>query len=474
MKINIRLGTVLLSAALIATFFMSCSPAEPTLDSTPQSDIHSLSGTRYRHNWYWSNDRRETYTKADYDLVCSFQTEDYQKRSVAEFDRNVLNWEDEEKYHKTEDALLRLFNSLPEDDPNAAFIFGTLSDTWDMCRTKHYNACQHEQNPQHGDESSCETYGDVYGDQVLLTGAYANFDFDYSIPDETALTVGEREKIFQSVSDGLREYLQKQSKTVLQNEEKMEKALTEELKRLLKAMDQKLVWSGKCNLGYYWEEPYGDVEESVAQAYTDSFSSNNEHRKSYSTEQYNLVLKKLKFEGYEHTSIAEFNRRIHALLYGDETEETFLEAYDMVMSYLPENDSNIDFFHSTVPTSLAEYEARAQEVYRGKQVDPSISDWVSASKTADVFGDSIEVGMAEADYTYTYRILDAEKLTVQERDQFLAAVKTNVQKELRDSLKKDTSNEVHFKALLETAGKAASNDKIQFTGCKVEYYDFTD
>ena len=73
----------------------------------------------------------------------------------------------------------------------------------------------------------------------------------------------------------------------------------------------------------------------------------------------------------------------------------------------------------------------------------------------------------EAGYLFTYRILKPEALTVAQRDQFLQAVQRGAQ----DSLSGGKLTQKDFQSALEQVGAAASNDRIQFTGCSVNYFE---
>ncbi|MCI8478841.1 MAG: hypothetical protein HFE97_11020, partial [Oscillospiraceae bacterium] len=90
------------------------------------------------------------------------------------------------------------------------------------------------------------------------------------------------------------------------------------------------------------------------------------------------------------------------------------------------------------------------------------------------FGEQVSIGALQVDYQFTYRILDQDNLTVAERDQFLQAVMEGAKNVLDGLSLREMSKselETQFTAGLEEAGKALSNDKISFTGCKVAYLD---
>ena len=83
-------------------------------------------------------------------------------------------------------------------------------------------------------------------------------------------------------------------------------------------------------------------------------------------------------------------------------------------AFCAENEE--DFLNNIIQTSIKEYSARAKEVYSGKTVDPEHSDYFQIEHKEDVFGDEVATGISYAYYTLTYRILDADELTVGERE----------------------------------------------------------
>lgn len=452
MKNDLKLFGILLLPVLLLTLFTACAAA-PEPVSTP---LYVPSSSRvWRHR-----DSRQKYTEADYQLALSFRTEGYRDQSVAEFNRSVLDWEDEEAYHKTEAALRRIWDSLPEDDPNRDFFGTTLSNTWDECSARHYEACGRRKAPCHSGSVSYETYGDIYGDRVVVKGGYADYWFDYQIPDETSLTVGRRDELFLSVETGMRAYLSSQSQQALSDEKTMEKALADELKRLLKNLSSELS-AVDSEVYYDWEAPY---QEELSNSGTEWETEPT----SYTKEQYEQVLSALKSEGYEAMPIGEFDRRTNAVFQNDDQRYGISYLYELVVNFLPEDDSNAFFLRVTVPASLEEYQAKSQEVYTEKRCDPERSQSVGSGREEDVFGDKVTVGYTETDYSFTYRILDPAGLTVQARDRFLKSVEEAAQKLLDDG---QITTQAGFKAGLEAAGKAAGGRAIEFTGCEVHYFE---
>lgn len=458
-------ASVFILALCIAIFSSACTTNAPE----PAPAHVDRPGTYSR--FHFSNSDSQ-YTKADYDLALSFRSDNYKEMTVDAFNRSVLDWENEDAFHKTEESLQRLFWTLPEEDPNADFIFTTLSYTWDECRTKHYKLCERERNPSYSSTAKRETFGDIFGDPVVLTGGYADFCFDYKIPNGAALTVAQRDAALQGVDSEMQKFLDGQTEKALQDEKSMEKALLAELKQILEKLDGGLVYAATCDVSYDWNS---NMEEEDRNRKTNSESAFSEpSTDTYTKEQYDLALHSLQFSNYENMTIAEFDRKINAAFMNDEEEDQVKSlnfAYEMITCHLPDNDPNQTFFHLTVPCSLEEYYAKTREVFSGKPADPEFSGRSSSYKEEDVFGDLVQTDCAEADYSFTYRILEPNQLTVRERDQFLTAVEKGAQEYLKNKLESGSITEADFKAGLEAAGKTASNTRITFTGCEIYNFD---
>lgn len=103
-------------------------------------------------------------------------------------------------------------------------------------------------------------------------------------------------------------------------------------------------------------------------------------------------------------------------------------------------------------------------------MDPQFSATAEAVRTADVFGDAYPAGGLWLEYSFTYRILDQDSLTVGERDAFLQQVMQAAQTLLEEE-QEQGHTEQEFQALLDTAGKELANEKIGFTGCEVNYLE---
>ena len=174
-------------------------------------------------------------------------------------------------------------------------------------------------------------------------------------------------------------------------------------------------------------------------------------------------------QGYESLSIAEFNRTLYAAL---NESEALSEAFGRVLMDLPETDPLAPFLVNTAQPSLNEYNARLNEVYSGRAEDPSFSGQLSRTETANVYGDTVEVGWTEAGYSFTYRILDQDGLTVAERDAFLQSILKGMQDCLDDlsteSLRDEGKLKQTLQAELDRLGAAAATGQIAYTGGAVE------
>ncbi|WP_418454239.1 hypothetical protein [Allofournierella sp.] len=476
---RIKKALAALLALALAAGCAGCGQApgqSPAPAGSPVTAVFS-GGNGRRYYWRGSSDKMEKYTQADYDRMLALKTEGYEQLPLEQFEAAAMKVEDETAYHEAEEAFRRLWNTLPETDPNWGFFSSTVYNTWQACEKKHYNACAHNQDPWYSGWAGYETHGDVFGDDVVLTGAYANFDFTYHPESGAALTVGGRDEALRSIEAGIEAFLKKQGAAALKDEKKMEKALQAELERSLKAWTGGLVWGGQSEVSYDYDQPFGEEdpqkESTLVQSGIAESGWNGE--KKYTRAQYDLAVKLLRFENYENMTVAEFNRRVHAAFQQDEFREDYenglMYAYEIVRATLEETDPNYSFFWDTVPTAENEYDARANSVAWGRDVDPERRDDLSLDVQEDVFGDKVVVGGAQGYYTYTYQLLDANTLTVAQRDAFFKAVESGVRRTVSETLQSGAMSKSEFKKAVEAAGKAASTELVAFTGCEVDYFE---
>ena len=208
------------------------------------------------------------------------------------------------------------------------------------------------------------------------------------------------------------------------------------------------------------------------------WAESNTGEPAYTKKQYDAVIKGLMFDGWQDMSIAEFNRTLNAAFNDDfqddgvSWEKSLNYAYELVYNCLPEDDKNAAYLLNTVPASRNEYQARLEEVYSGKKKDPSFSGSAQKTATADVFGEEVQIAYAYANYTFSYRILDQDGLTVAARDKFLQDMMQGAQDYLDrltiDQIIDNQNFKKNFKAALDVVGQGSSTREIEFTGCEIQ------
>lgn len=201
-----------------------------------------------------TDDKRPQYTQADYAILKGMQPENYLKMTLADYNEKMFSPGDETAFHKTEEALHRLFCSLPETDPLYLFLDTTVSRSWEQCSRAHYNACAQRKGLSDGGTAMYERYEDVFGDKVLVAEACAGFWYEFTIPDEKAITVGERDQFIQKLNDGMQAFMDRQSEADLKQEKTMETALLKELQRLTGEVGSDKIYATTCGLDYDYEE----------------------------------------------------------------------------------------------------------------------------------------------------------------------------------------------------------------------------
>lgn len=184
----------------------------------------------------------------------------------------------------------------------------------------------------------------------------------------------------------------------------------------------------------------------------------------YTQAQYDR-LAALKTEGYESQSIAQFNRSMWAAVNGeDQTSNELYEALWRVQDQLPAEDPLAPFVHYTLSASLREYSTRLDEVMSGRPKDPDFQGSATRTDYADVYGDQVQVGQTQLEYSFTYRILDQDGLTVADRDRFLTQITAGMQTFLDQWTGKRDDKELEKAALaeLDRLGQAAGTSAISY------------
>ena len=196
----------------------------------------------------------EPYTQADLDEALALRTEGYEAQSVAAFDRALADWTNEAAFHAREERIRRLLCSYEEDDlprPNLSSV--PWPPPWGPAPPGTTAATAHRLPrpmqmlpPIPGPE-------DVFGDSYVVYEASASYTIRYQMPDESRLTVGERDRILTSYRDAVQAFLDGKTEDELSKEEAMTRALKRELKRL----DQSLSTQWMALRPWRWRWTWG-------------------------------------------------------------------------------------------------------------------------------------------------------------------------------------------------------------------------
>ena len=149
----------------------------------------------------------EPYTQADLDEALALRTEGYEAQSVAAFDRALADWTNEAAFHAREERIRRLLCSYEEDGPEAEFVLGTLAAAMGACSARHYSGYCTQITPAYTDAAAYTRSEDVFGDSYVVYEASASYTIRYQMPDESMLTVGERDRILTSYRDAVQAFL---------------------------------------------------------------------------------------------------------------------------------------------------------------------------------------------------------------------------------------------------------------------------
>ena len=162
----------------------------------------------------------------------ALRTEGYEAQSVAAFDRALADWTNEAAFHAREERIRRLLCSYEEDGPEAEFVLGTLAAAMGACSARHYGGYCTQITPAYADAAAYTRSEDVFGDSYVVYEASASYTIRYQMPDESRLTVGERDRILTRYRDAVQAFLDGKTEDELSKEEAMTRALKRELKRL--------------------------------------------------------------------------------------------------------------------------------------------------------------------------------------------------------------------------------------------------
>ncbi|SKA01291.1 hypothetical protein [Anaerorhabdus furcosa] len=458
MKINrsIKVGIVL----LVVVLSVSCST------KINKEESHN-SVTNQRNNRYYWNDE-EKYTKEDYNFLKELAQHDLEKITVYDFNKIVLNQDNEEEYHKNEKIIQRLYQSLEETDELYPFLESTLYTSWVESEKSHYNKCEENKYPFFVKSQDVSLYEDVYGNSELTQQISFSIDFNYQIKDQKMCTVAKRDAILDGVSLSLKSYIEEQGFEKLYHDPQLTKVLLEQLNKILGTLNDEIQWMNVSDL-HCWVYSSEDVMEEVE---VNNTEREFDYTKKYSKEQYNKLVDALVIENYKEMSIEDFDRIIYNTF--NEDSENYYDSisflYDFVLNQLEETDPHYDYLLNIIPFALKEYNAKRDEVLSKKDHPIEFYNNLSIQIKGKVYEDEIIKGELYLYYTFTYRILDAKQCTVADKINFIE----NVNKELKEYIQNNLSNNISEEALqkeFKSIGNSLSNDKIQFVDAKIESFE---
>lgn len=451
---------------LISCVGCSKPATQPNVSPTPSFEQMSY----YTHQGRFKTSEKQ-YSQSDYDWMVETKS-NYETQSVAQFNRKVLDWEDEEVFHIHEMSLQRLLWSLPEEDKNYSYLNTTLQTTWNECEKKHYNICERNAHPLHDQWIELNTYGDVYGDQVLLTTASLSYNFNYSIPNEESITVSQRDEQLKQIKTQLTTFLNQQKESDLKQEETMKKTCKTELDKILVSLTQGIQWEKESQVSYWWDQSWDDEQDATIKSSESNVMFEQEDwSKPYTQAQYDLVMQKLKIANYETMSVANFNKTIHHVFedLADDEYHTFYYAYEKVLDMIEETDLNYHYLTHVIQQAIEEYDAKQKTVLSRKEINPEKRQSHEVSVKKDVFGDEVVVGEMMLDFNYTYRILQADQLTMSQKEQFFTELDEKIQTWMTESSSGKLLSESDVKKKIDELGKAASNELIEYVECELDY-----
>ena len=108
----------------------------------------------------------------------------------------------------------------------------TLAAAMGACSARHYGGYCTQITPAYADAAAYTRSEDVFGDSYVVYEASASYTIRYQMPDESRLTVGERDRILTRYRDAVQAFLDGKTEDELSKEEAMTRALKRELKRL--------------------------------------------------------------------------------------------------------------------------------------------------------------------------------------------------------------------------------------------------
>lgn len=245
MKKGMRLQAV--CAALVLTVSVGVTAlAVPQLVTATENG----KGAQWPKEWQ--------YTQADLSLVTELKTANYGTLSLAEFDGQVADWDDETAFHRMEEALGRLRRSYPEEGTEYDFIHRTLTASFRECSVKHYGGKCDRVTPYYYDDAARVRTADVFGDAYTVFEAQADYLLNYRVTDETKTTVAQRDKLLSDYRAAVQAFLAGKTEKQLLDDKAMETALKAEFKRLDGVIKTAGITLTGTELDYYYCDGYED------------------------------------------------------------------------------------------------------------------------------------------------------------------------------------------------------------------------
>lgn len=205
------------------------------------------------------------------------------------------------------------------------------------------------------------------------------------------------------------------------------------------------------------------VTSSLPKAYAGNL--NNEKEEQVSEEDFNSLLEKLHYADYKDMNLADFNRNVYAILANDEDNKNML-IVELASQELPKESPILYFFRNTIQASFNEYISRLEEVYSDEDINPLFWGQVEVIQERKIVG-KVSTTVIYANYSFSYRILKAEALTVEERDQFLQNIMQCAQDALQSQVDKNGDKEMFLTEFIRSA-EEYSNFKITFIDAELD------
>ncbi len=422
-------------------------------------------GQQNKEEWEFPNG-----TKKDYDSLLALKTKNYKKLPLAEFNRVLLEWanEDYERMERINGDIGRDDFCVPLTDEERAFV----------CLTVQFSGIENAKLVQSTYTGRAEE--DPFYNQYLpqKTGngngqsAFCDlfYQFSYHIADKKAITVEERDQCIGGVLSGIRQYWEAAK---LEDLLKMGKAdIAAKLQEIADTYSSRQLVVTIPDDGITFER----MDERVSDSLPDEEHASTENRETMGqntdirfSDAYRR-LAALKTKGYGQKSIAAF----HKLLAPDaDTFDKMLADYAKVMEQASEDDKNDTFFAVTLRASFSELygEVFKEPPYYGLTLEKK-----GRQDGVDSDGEPCYAFSFYAGADISYQILKPQTLTVAQRDRILTVFCRKLQKEV-DRMSETEAADGNIRDVLESKAaaiaKQLSSDKMELF-CEIGYIDLFD